>query len=188
MSPRVRALPNANEQHLGCMLRIASWKQCPSFGLSQCAVGLSQCAGTGHLEGSDQRLLSPVSSPNWSCCVSQEWPVFPPRGSAVDLALAAFSVLRARAARKPNSQNRLTAAVRCVLFKGQLRATLAIIQNSVPARWRYGISRLAGQLARRQAGPRPASLCDTPSRPSLDRPLRGRGQKIRLVQRPTPFV
>lgn len=87
MSPRVRALPNANEQRLGCMLRIASWKQCPSF-------GLSQCAGTGHLEGSDQRLLSSVSSPNWSCCVLHEWPVFPPPGSAVDLALAAFSAQR----------------------------------------------------------------------------------------------
>jgi hypothetical protein len=42
-----------------------------------------------------------------------EWPVFPPRGGTDDFAIAAFSLLRARAARIPNSQIGLEAAVRC---------------------------------------------------------------------------
>lgn len=46
----------------------------------------------------------------------------PPRGSADDFAVAAFSVLRARAARKLNSQTGLTGAVRCALFEGPVWA------------------------------------------------------------------
>jgi len=63
-----------------------------------------------------------VSSPDWFRCVLHEWPVFPLRGSADDLALAAFSLRRVRAARKSNSQNGLEEGIRCGLFKGPLRA------------------------------------------------------------------
>ena len=55
-----------------------------------------------------------------SCCALHEWPVFPPRGGVDDFAIAAFSVLRARAARKPYSHIGLEAAIRCGAHKGPL--------------------------------------------------------------------
>ena len=63
-------------------------------------------------ESEDERRQS-MRSANLSCCVLHEWPVFQPRGSADDLALAAFSVRRARAAGKPNSQIGLVADLSC---------------------------------------------------------------------------
>lgn len=55
-----------------------------------------------------------VSPPDWSCCVLHEWPVISPRGSADNFAFAAFSVLRAHAARKLNSHSGLEAAICCI--------------------------------------------------------------------------
>ena len=64
----------------------------------------------------------PVSSQDGSRCGLHECPVFPPQGNSDDLALAAFSVLQAHTARKPNSQNGLRTAVRCALVEGRLWA------------------------------------------------------------------
>ena len=72
-------------------------------------------------ESEDERRQS-MRSANLSCCVLHEWPVFQPRGSADDLALAAFSVRRARAAGKPNSQIGLVADLSCATHQGPLRA------------------------------------------------------------------
>jgi hypothetical protein len=53
-----------------------------------------------NLEGTTQGLQSPqsVSALDWSRCILHEWPVFRPLGGTDDIALAAFSVRRARAA------------------------------------------------------------------------------------------
>jgi hypothetical protein len=50
------------------------------------------------------RCVNPVFQ---NCCGSPEWLVFPPRSSTEYYADAAFSTLRAHAARKPNSHNGL---------------------------------------------------------------------------------
>jgi hypothetical protein len=60
-----------------------------------------------------------VSSTDLSCCTLHEWPVFPPRGGVDEFAIAAFSVLRARAARKPYSHIGLFADFRCDCTRNQ---------------------------------------------------------------------
>jgi hypothetical protein len=71
-------------------------------------------ADSSHWRSRSESTLCPqtVSSTDLSCCALHEWPVFPPRGGTDDFAIAAFSLLRARAARIPNSQIGLTAAIR----------------------------------------------------------------------------
>ena len=70
---------------------------------------------SGHWRDRSEFTLCPqsVSSTDLSCCALHEWPVFPPRGGTDDFAIAAFSLLRARAARIPNSQIGLIPAVSC---------------------------------------------------------------------------
>ncbi len=56
------------------------------------------------------RLVNSLSS---GCCVCPQRPVFQPRCSAGNTAHAEKSVLRAHAARKPNSQDGLSPVIRC---------------------------------------------------------------------------
>ncbi len=63
-----------------------------------------------------------MSSTDLSCCALHELLVFPPRGGTDDFAIAAFSVLRARAARIPNSQIGLEEDIRCGGNEGPVRA------------------------------------------------------------------
>jgi hypothetical protein len=75
-----------------------------------------------NLEGTTQGLQSPqsVSALDWSRCILHEWPVFRPLGGTDDIALAAFSVRRARAAENHHFRFGLTAAIsRCAASRGQ---------------------------------------------------------------------
>ena len=74
------------------------------------------------------------------CCTLHEWLVFPPRGSTEFYADAAFSTLRAHAAKKPNLHNGLFADFRCGCTRNQReigrRATAE--RTKPPFRYRDG--------------------------------------------------
>ena len=59
-------------------------------------------------------ILQSVNSALHPCCTLHEWLILPLRGSTEFCAGTALSLLRARAAGKPNSQSGLFAAIRSV--------------------------------------------------------------------------
>lgn len=79
---------------------------------------------SGHWCTRSERKLYPqsVSSTDLSCCALHEWPVSPPRGGVDDFAIAAFSVLRAHAAEKLDSQIGLRPSVSCAVCEGPVWA------------------------------------------------------------------
>ena len=73
------------------------------------APALYTSAGLGLFDLNGSKVLQFENSTPDPCCTLHEWLVLPPRGSTEFYADAAFSTLRAHAARKPNSHNGLQA-------------------------------------------------------------------------------
>jgi hypothetical protein len=70
-------------------------------------------------------VLRSVDSTSDPYCTLPEWLAIPLRGSTDFYADAAFFTLRAHAARKPNSQSGLIAALHCGSHEGPFRAVRA---------------------------------------------------------------
>jgi len=114
------------------------------------------------------RPLSPqsVNSTSHPCCTLHEWLVSPPRGSTELYADAAFSTLRAHAARKPNSHNGLYPVILRPAASRPLGAMLADTHG--PEQPFSAHSKCCG--ADRHCGHSPQRQSKTEIRPHLDLP------------------